>query len=142
VLEVVVVMTIMGVLIAIPTPMFLKTIEQSKLDVAAANLRAIWCAQRYYFLEHQTYASDLATLVAENLLDPSIAAGPTFYQYAVAAADESTFSTSFVATATHPAGSSCSGSIAIDSQGNLTCDVVYANGTTLATMTPSLEPTP
>ena len=38
-MEVVIVLTIMGILIALPAPMFLRAIEQSKLDAAAANLR-------------------------------------------------------------------------------------------------------
>ena len=50
-LELMIVVTIMGVLIAMPAPMFGRAIEQPKLDVAASNLRSIWAAERFYYLE-------------------------------------------------------------------------------------------
>jgi prepilin-type N-terminal cleavage/methylation domain-containing protein len=134
-LEVMIVMTIMGVLIAIPTPIFLRAVEQSKLDVATANLRSIWSAQRMYRMENGRYGSlsDLAPGGDRALLDPSILSPSTFYGYAiVVSADGQTF----VATAQHPATSQCNGTITIDESGTLTCNITYSG----APMSPSLEP--
>lgn len=135
--EVVVVMTIMGIMIAIPAPMFLRAVEQSKLDVNSANLRAIWNAERLYRLEHGRYGSisDLLPGGEEDLIDPSIVSATAYYQYSIAvSADGKTF----VATAQHPGNSRCYGSISIDENGTLTCEVYYDG----AVMVPSLEPQP
>src|SRR3954449_2399498 len=120
-LEVMVVSTIMGIIVAIPIPMFAKAIEQSKLDVASANLRAIWCAERYYYLENKSYGS-LADLQAAGLVDPSIGSGSSYYAYSIDKADGQ----SFTATAQHPANSRCSGSMSVDQSGRFTCQVVYS----------------
>ena len=135
--EVVVVMTIMGIMIAIPTPMFLRAVEQSKLDVNAANLRAIWNAERLYRLEHGRFGSisDLLPGGDENLIDPSIVSATAYYQYAISVSADGR---SFTVSAQHPGSSRCYGSIAIDQDGTLTCQVYYDG----AVMTPSLEPEP
>ena len=100
----------MVVLVAVPAPTFLRAIEQSKLDVAAANLRSVWNAQRFFYLENKRYGS-LAELAApadgsDGLVDVSIASGATFYAYSLAPSADGQ---SFVASATHPAGSRCVG---------------------------------
>ena len=136
-LEVVIVMTIMGVLIAIPTPIFLRAVEQSKLDVATANLRSIWSAQRLYRLENGRYGSlsDLAPGGDANLLDPSILSSSTFYGYSIVPSADGQ---SFVATAQHPLTSQCNGSITIDDSGTLSCNITMSG----VPMSPSLEPGP
>jgi type IV pilus assembly protein PilE len=138
-MEVVVVLTIMGVLIAIPIPTFQRAIEQSKLDVAAGHLRSIWAAQRFYRLEHGRYGSlaDLApgTAGADNLVEPSLISGTTFYDYSIALTIDGQ---SFVATALHPVQTRCTGSLTIDDGGTLVSGVTY-NG---EPMTPSMEPGP
>jgi prepilin-type N-terminal cleavage/methylation domain-containing protein len=139
-LELTVVLMIMGVLIAIPAPRFGQAIEQPKLDVAASDLRSIWAAERFYYLEHGQYGalSDLsADALGSDLVDPSILNGTAFYAYSVAPGSDGTWQT-FAATATHPASSTCSGTLAIDQAGNLACNVAYAG----RAMTPSLEPSP
>ena len=138
-MEVVVVVTIMGVMIAIPAPAFLRSVEQSKLDVAAGHLRAIWAAQRFYRLENGQYGS-LSQLAPANgtgddLIESSLISGETFYSYTVTLAADGR---SFVATAAHPPQSRCSGSISIDESGTLTGAVTY-NG---QPMSPSMEPGP
>ncbi len=74
--ELCVVMLVMSVLAAMGVPRFMRSLEQSKVDVAAANLRAIWTAQRLYWLKHLTYACDLSSLISdtdgENFLDPHV----------------------------------------------------------------------
>jgi prepilin-type N-terminal cleavage/methylation domain-containing protein len=143
-IELMMVVTILGILIAIPAPMFARAVEQPKLDVATANLRSIWAAERFYFLENGRYGSlselSAATLangapnLANDLIDPSILAGSTFYSYTVSTPDGQ----SFVATATRPSSAQCFGTVTIDQTGNLTCDVVYMG----QKMTPSMEPLP
>jgi prepilin-type N-terminal cleavage/methylation domain-containing protein len=137
-LELTIVLTIMGVLIAVPAPMFGRAIEQPKLDVAASNLRSIWAAERFYYLETGRYGtlSDLAAdTLASDLVDPTILNSTAFYSYVIAPASGGQ---SFIATATRPTSAVCSGTVTIDQAGNLACGVVYAG----QVMTPSLEPTP
>jgi prepilin-type N-terminal cleavage/methylation domain-containing protein len=138
-LEVVVALTIMAVMISIPAPLFTRAIEQSRLDVAAANVRAVWCAERLYRLEYGTY-TDLDTLAAEKLLDPTLASGgSSYYAYSVSAADGSTMVDSFVVRAIHPDSPRCSGYLTIDQDGRLACSVSYG-GT--SAMNPSFEAPP
>jgi prepilin-type N-terminal cleavage/methylation domain-containing protein len=130
-MEVVVVMTIMGVLISIPAPIFSRVVEQSRLDIAAANLRAIWGAQRYFYLEKRGFGTlaDLAgTGGLDSLVDPSLGANDSFYRYEI---DVGVDGQTFVATATHPETPRCSGSITIDEAGTLAGDVLF-NGQPLA----------
>jgi prepilin-type N-terminal cleavage/methylation domain-containing protein len=137
-LELMIVVTIMGVLIAVPAPMFGRAIEQPKLDVAASNVRSIWAAERFYYLETGKYGSlaDLAAdTLASDLVDPTVLNGTAFYSYSVAPSADGQ---SFVATAVRPASSVCSGTVTIDQAGNLACNVSYAG----QAMTPSLEPHP
>lgn len=122
------VMTIMGVLIAIPAPMFGRAVEQSRLDFAAANLRAIWGAERYFFLEHGRFGT-LAELGSDAdgldpLVDPSLAAGGSYYRYTIDVAGDGR---GFVATAAHPGTPSCSGSIAMDETGALAGLITYGD---------------
>lgn len=89
--ELMVAVTIMGVLMSISAPSFHRAVEQSRSDIAAANLRAIWSAQRCYWLENRTYCTNLADLQSAGLLDPSIVVAATYYAYDVPAADATTF---------------------------------------------------
>ena len=134
-LEVVIVMTIMGVLIAIPTPIFLRAVEQSKLDIATANLRSIWSAQRLYRMENGRYGSlsELAPGGDQNLLDPTILSASTFYGYTIVTSSDGQ---TFVATAQHPVTSQCNGTITIDDSGTLSCNITFSG----VSMSPSLEP--
>ena len=141
ILELMIVVTIMGVLIAVPAPMFGRAMEQPKLDVAASNVRSIWAAERFYYLEKGRYGSlsDLAAdTLASDLVDPTILSGATFYSYAVAPSPDGNNQSGFVATATRPSSPVCSGTVTIDQAGNLAWNVAYAG----QAMTPSLEPKP
>lgn len=125
-MEVVVTMTILGVLISIPAPLFSKAIEQSRYEIAAANLQAIWNAQRFYYLENRRYAATLDEL--GDLVDASLrTAGGSYYHYDVASADGQ----GFAATATHPETPRCSGAITIDHSGRWDGEVLF-NGRALA----------
>ena len=77
--ELLVVITIIGVLAAMAAPSYQQAIKQSRADIAAANLRAIWAAQRLYWLEFHGYTDKLESqtapsvgLVDLDLLDPAL----------------------------------------------------------------------
>ena len=67
-----VVTTIIGVMAAMSVPSFQRAIEQSRADIAVANLRAIWAAERLYWLEYHTYTTSVSTLQSSGSLDNGI----------------------------------------------------------------------
>jgi type II secretory pathway pseudopilin PulG len=119
-----------GVLLSIGVPRFAQSLEQSRADVAGANLRSIWSAQRLYWLQNRTYAPDLNTLLSANLIDPSIPPATIPYTYVIAESSDSWFT----ATATRNGSSSWSGSFTIAGDGTFT-GAVQQSGTGV-----SLEP--
>ncbi len=138
-IEVVVVITIMTVMISVPVPLFLRTVEQSKLDIATGQLRAIWSAERFYRLEHGGFGSlgDLSPSAGgdDDLIGP-LASSPDFpYTYSISVSEDGQ---SFVASAAHSVQPHCQGTLSIDQTGTLTNTVTYDG----QPMTPSLEPGP
>jgi prepilin-type N-terminal cleavage/methylation domain-containing protein len=97
-MELMVTVVIMGVLVAISAPHFGRSLEQARADFAVANLRAIWAAQRIYWLEHHTYAdklkrtspTDPEEMYELGLLDPSIVAAGD-YSYTITSSGPNTF---------------------------------------------------
>lgn len=83
--ELMVVITIMGIMATMCLPTFQKAIEQSRTDIAAANLRAIWSAERLYWLEYHSYTNgnDLQTLNNLKLLDSEVLSTSGGFSYAV-----------------------------------------------------------
>ena len=128
-MEVMLVLVVIGVLVSMSAPSFHRTIEQSSADIAAANLRAIWSAQRLYWLENRTYTSDLSELESLGLLDPIIIAGTSRYAYAVPTAD----ATTLTATATRTGSVRWTGQFTIDETGIL-------SGTVQAPGQPAIVP--
>ncbi len=122
-IEVVTVMTVMSVLFVMAAPSFRRTIEQAHADIAGANLRAIWNAERFYWLENRVYTTNLAELQAEGLLDGAVVNGNSRYAYSVSSADNA----SFTAVATRINSSRWSGSFEIDETGDAS-GVVKASG--------------
>jgi len=110
-----VVLIIMGIFITLAMPRFSRSVESARADVAGANLRAIWTAERIYWLDNRTYTTSLDVLVSLNLLDPSITSN-TSYTYLVTAADVATFT----ATAQRAPNVSWSGTVTITQDGGLT----------------------
>ena len=98
--EMMIVLVVMSVMISFGIPKFC-ALEQSRADVAGANLRAIWTAERIYWLDNRTYTTSLPVLVSLNLLDPSIPSDP-YYTYLVPAADSATFTATANAQPTSP----------------------------------------
>jgi prepilin-type N-terminal cleavage/methylation domain-containing protein len=117
--EMLVALIVTGVLLSIGVPRFQQSLEQSRADVAGANLRAIWAAQRLYWLENRTYAPDLPTLLAANLIDPSLPPATVPYSYGVAGASDSWFT----ATATRGGSANWSGSFTIAADGTFSGSV-------------------
>jgi prepilin-type N-terminal cleavage/methylation domain-containing protein len=93
--ELMIVVVIIGVLVAASVPSFRRAIEQSRAELACANLRSIWSAQRIYWLEYQIFADSKEKLQNEGLLDSSLELSEGAYTYEVALTG-----TGFVATAT------------------------------------------
>lgn len=111
--ELLVAVTLIGILSAIAMPSFRRAVDQSRADIAGANLRAIWSAERCYWLEYRTYTSDLTQLQTMGLLDPTIVTAANYYVYSVASADND----SFVAVATRTGSAHWSGQFVIDETG-------------------------
>ena len=119
-LEMAVVISVMGILIASAVPSFRRAFEQSRADIAGANLRAIWSAERIYWLDQHAFTSDMQELESRGLIDPAVIAGNAAYTFAVNSADESTFS----AVATRIGSERWSGAFTIDQSGTVSGSVV------------------
>ena len=111
--EVLAVAVMLGILFAMAAPTFVDTVEQAHADIAGADLRAIWVAERFYWLENRSYTTNLAALEALGLLDPSIVAGTSHYTMSIAFADDA----SFTAEATRINSGLWSGSFQINETG-------------------------
>jgi type IV pilus assembly protein PilE len=131
--ELTIAVVVMGILCAIGIPRFQQSLEQSRADLAGANLRAVWSAQRLYWLQNRTYASDLSTLLSANLIDPSLTVATAPYAYSVTNASES----GFTATATRSTCPSWSGSFSIAADGTFSGSVQQTGGG--ATITPGFQ---
>jgi prepilin-type N-terminal cleavage/methylation domain-containing protein len=111
--ELVVAVTIVAIMLAIGAAQYRNAIEQARANVAAANLRAIWAAQRLYWLDQRTYAGNFNSL--GGLIDPSVANGTPYYTYAIRNADDNTFTI----TATRIGSTDWFGTLTIDQTGAL-----------------------
>jgi prepilin-type N-terminal cleavage/methylation domain-containing protein len=118
-IEMLVALIVTGVLLSIGVPRFQQSLEQSRVDVAGANLRAIWAAQRLYWLENRTYAPDMNTLLSVSLIDPSLPTATTPYTYVIASSSDSWFT----ATATRGGSTSWSGTFTIAADGTFSGSV-------------------
>jgi prepilin-type N-terminal cleavage/methylation domain-containing protein len=122
-IELMVALSIIAVMVVLCAPGFERAIEQSRADVAAANLRAIWAAQRLYWLEYHVYAGSdnaangLAQLLATGLLDSKLASSNNRYTYSIASADAEQFSAA--ATRSGPGSGKWKGVFTIDQNGDL-----------------------
>ena len=123
-IEMMVVLVVIGILVAMAVPTYQRAVEQSHVDIAAANLRAIWAAERLYWLEYHTYTADLTELRNLGVLDSSVVASATGYVYAVPAAETNAFE----ATATRTGGTAWAGQLTIDQTGAIAGAVSGAGG--------------
>ncbi len=114
-MEVMVVLTIVAILLSMCVPSYKRTLEQARADIAAANLRAIWSAQRLYWLEYHTYTDNLSLLQSIGLLSPEITQTTNGYSYGMTDADETTFE----CTASRIDSTYWSGTYSIDQNGEV-----------------------
>jgi prepilin-type N-terminal cleavage/methylation domain-containing protein len=136
-IETMIVVTIIGILASMGVPRFEQAIEQSRANIAAANLRAIWTGQRAYWLQNNTFSPDLATLRSANLLDPGIVddnGGSTTtdgsaYVYQISQSAASTFQ----ATARRVNAPGSQGTLTIDQNGDGsgTIQMTFSGGVTI-----------
>jgi len=113
--ELMIVLTIIGIMASFAVPTFRRSVQQSRADVAGANLQSVWSAQRLYWLEYRTYASNLTLLEDEGLLEPSVATD-TDYAFTV----ESSNAVSFEVRATRINSDRWTGNFSIDEDGTIT----------------------
>jgi prepilin-type N-terminal cleavage/methylation domain-containing protein len=118
--EMLVALIVTGVLLSVGVPRFQQSLEQSRANVAGANLRAIWSTQRLYWLENRTYAPDLNTLLSANLIDPSLPTAAVPYSYIILANASDSW---FAATATRAGSTNWSGSFTIAADGTFSGSV-------------------
>jgi prepilin-type N-terminal cleavage/methylation domain-containing protein len=130
--EVMVVIVIIGILAAISVPAYQRAIEQSRADIAAANLRAIWAAQRLYWIEYHAYAPNLTDLRALGLVDPEIVLSVSGYSYTVTSAGNNNFG----AAATRTGATGWAGGYTIDETGTIAGGV---QATGLPTIVPGFQ---
>jgi prepilin-type N-terminal cleavage/methylation domain-containing protein len=121
--EVTIVLTVIGILVTMSVPSYQRALEQSRADIAAANLRAIWSAERLYWLEYHTYTADLDQLQTLGLIDPAVVLSTSGYSYSITSAN----ATAFHAVADRSGGSYWSGDFSIDETG-VVSGVVLAPG--------------
>ncbi|MEN6458371.1 MAG: prepilin-type N-terminal cleavage/methylation domain-containing protein [Thermoguttaceae bacterium] len=116
--ELMIVLTVISIMAAMCIPTFQRAVEQSRADIAAANLRAVWAAERLYWLEYRAYTDQFDALRAMGALDQAF---PTVGNYGYAlSSDGSTF------TATATTSSGAEAVITIDQNGT-----IIATGVTL-----------
>lgn len=90
-IEVVVTMTILAILVTFAAPSVMHTMEQSHADLAGAGLRMLNNAQRFYWLENRTYASDMQTLIDAGLVDDDLLTSSPRYEYSIQSASDTAF---------------------------------------------------
>jgi type II secretory pathway pseudopilin PulG len=128
-IELMITVIVLGVLVSLGIPRFQQALERSRADVAGANLRAIWTAQRLYWLDNnKNYAPTLQTLYDDNLLDPNLTTSNPVYSYQDPAPDPNDPS-GFIVQARRVAGSSWSGVIQINAKGEISSTVTGPGGT-------------
>ncbi len=71
--ELCIVMVIICLLVTLGLPMYTRSVEQARMDVASAKLKTIWSGQRVYWLENHSFAPNLSRLKSMDLVDSSVA---------------------------------------------------------------------
>ncbi|APW64138.1 Type II secretion system protein G [Paludisphaera borealis] len=128
-IEAMVVLVVMAIVMSMGVPRFSRSLEQTRADVAAANLRAIWTAERLYWLENRRYA-DLSTLMSRNLVDASVCAS-TFYAYSATPSGDG-----FVAVAERGNSGTWGGRLEIDQGGTLNNLLTNSGGDVVPSVAP------
>ena len=131
ILELVVVVVIMGILLSYAVPRFQQAFEQSRADLAAANLQSIWAAQRIFRSQSNHYADSLDELEAANMVNTAaLNKTGAAYSYSIENANLSGFS----ARATREHSNHWRGYFTVDETGALGGQVAGARGEVITPM--------
>jgi type II secretory pathway pseudopilin PulG len=129
-IEMGVVLTVMGIILYYSIPQFHKAFEQSRIDIAATNLQAIWTAQRLYCSQNHKFTAKLEELETAGLLDSGfvkrINGLDSPFAYYVSSADDVSFE-----VLAERINSTWSGRITINEQGIVVGQVQSSNGTVI-----------
>jgi len=124
-------LTIICLLVTMAAPMYSRAIEQARVDGAAGNLRVIWSAQRIYWLEHRTFAANLAVLATMDLVDRRLvesASNPdASFVYSITSGGDD----AFTATAQRSGSSIWLGQLVMDESGEVTGSISGPGGQVL-----------
>ena len=117
-------------MIGMALPQFMRAVEKAKADVAIANLRAVWAAEQFYWVEYRSFTSDFDALNTYKLVPPDVmpaqqlATPPPPYVYSVA--DYS--ATGFTIKAQRSVGSVLTDYFQIDQTGTVTGSITLSDG--------------
>ena len=128
--ELAITMCILAVLVTMSAPIYVRTMEQARVDAAAGTLKSIWSAQRIYWLEYRTFAGSLSTLETMDLVDHGVAVSASnpsvSFVYQIGSADAQ----SFRAAAIRNGSGVWVGQLFIDEDGQVSGSIT-GRGTTL-----------
>jgi prepilin-type N-terminal cleavage/methylation domain-containing protein len=130
--EVVVVMAIMAILMTMAVPSYRRSVEQARADMAAANLRTLWAAERLFYLDARAYTEDAGALAGLGVLEEGLLASDEMYSYQITYADPY----GFTATATRIGSTVFGGTLGIDQTGTVTGMITDGSG---AAITPGFR---
>nr|WP_235963840.1 hypothetical protein [Tautonia rosea] len=126
---------LIGIFAAMAIPSYRSSVEQARTDMAAANLRTLWAAERFFYLNERYYTSETNDLIAYGVFKASeissAPAGGPFLMY-----NDPTFiyrivlqpNGEFQATATRAAGTAFHGVLTIDAAGVVSGQVADTSG--------------
>ena len=133
--ELMIVALLIGIFASMAIPSYRSSVEQARVDMAAANLRTLWAAQRFLYLNERSYTTDTDDLIAYGVFKhseiSSTSAGGPFLMY-----NDPSFiyrivlqpNGEFQATATRSAGTVFHGVLTIDAAGVVTGVVTDTHG--------------
>jgi type IV pilus assembly protein PilE len=132
IVEIMVVLTMAAVILRMALPSFYRAIEKSKADIAIANLRGLWAAEQFFWIENRTYTGDMSSAGGLNnyhLLSADVLSNQAQpYLYSI----DNYSATTFTIRATRIAGSAFSDYFTIDQTGVVTGSVKLEDGFTIA----------
>ena len=125
-------LTVMVLTSSYAMPIFQKTLEQARVDIAANYLETLWTAQRLYNAQNHVFSDSIETLKQANLLDVSFPGTSTAanarFAYSITYADTG----GFCASAVRVNSAHWSGQLSINEQGRLTGEIAGLSGETVS----------
>ena len=127
-LEVLIVVSMAGVLMTQVVPHFMTAVESVRVDYCAAQLDGVALGQRMYRLETGTFATSLAELSAAGLIRVDALADETSFQYTI----ESASTDSYCCRGNRVGSNTWEGSFTVDQGGAISVAVSDTGGQVLA----------